>query len=237
MELWKVMENRLLRKEHSFISLTGGGGKTTFLIEFGEYLKKKGMSVLLTTTTKLASPEDVDYRVDHTACTVDEITKRGNICAGSTLFAPYDREKNKLVYPGHGSIERVYSLFDVTIAEADGSRGRPVKIHSPRDPVIETMTSGVVAVVGLWALGKPSSLYAFGDEEERIIDIEYLEELLYSPEGLCKGMKKDGCSIILFNGGESIDKEALESVKSLTLPEGVEGYIVSEREGRIYYAF
>ena len=51
----------LSSSEKGVVALTGGGGKTTFMISFSSFLKKQGKSVLMTTTTKIESPRYRDY--------------------------------------------------------------------------------------------------------------------------------------------------------------------------------
>ena len=63
-KLWSKLEKTLVNNGKAFISVTGGGGKTTFLVSFSSYLKSLGYSVLITTSTKLASPFSFDYKVD-----------------------------------------------------------------------------------------------------------------------------------------------------------------------------
>ncbi|MGN0830508.1 MAG: hypothetical protein ACI4NI_04355, partial [Candidatus Ornithospirochaeta sp.] len=60
-KLWETLESILIDNSRGFISVNGGGGKTTFLVSFSAYLKNKGYSVLITTSTKLASPYSFNY--------------------------------------------------------------------------------------------------------------------------------------------------------------------------------
>ncbi len=234
MELWKEMERKICVSGHSFISVTGGGGKTTFLIEFGQYLKNKGRSVLLTTTTKLGSPSSVDYHVDNIAYSVEEIMDKGVRKGESTLFAHYDEKKDKLVSPNEEELLEVERLFDCVLSEADGARGRSVKIHTHRDPVIFKITTAIVAVMGVWGIGETAYCAAFGDDRDVIIDSNYLDCALSSEEGLLKGMREDLINILLFNGGDKIDENKINTIKSLHIPSSLSGYIVSEKENRIY---
>ncbi len=233
MDLYSFLEDRLINGGHSFISVTGGGGKTTFLISFGEWLKNKGKSVLLTTTTKLASPLCVDYRVDCFCSSIDEVCVRK---CESLLFAHIDESTGKLIYPGRDELASAASLFDVVIAEADGSRGLPLKVHSARDPVVPGETTAVVSIIGGWGIGKKSLDVVFGDGRDLVVDKAYLNEFLLSPEGPCKGMRDDTRNIILINGCDIMNKEQIDIVSSLVFPRGVEAFLVSEREGEIYRA-
>ncbi len=236
MDLWLEMERLLTGCDNSFISVTGGGGKTTFLIEFSSFLKRKGKSVLLTTTTKLASPYDIDYGVDHFSQSIKELKSIDVKKGESTLFATYDEERGKLVSPKLEDLAEICSSFDVVLSEADGSRRKPVKIHTSRDPVIHPSSTGVVAVFGLWALGKKARDVVFGDEGESTVNIDYIQRVILSPEGALKGMREDYVNVLLFNGGDEIDEKTADDISSLTLPSFVKGYIVSEKKGVIYRA-
>ena len=44
---------------------------------------------------------------------------------------------------------------NILLVEADGSAGRPLKAHSPKEPLIPAATQVVIGVVGLWGLGQP----------------------------------------------------------------------------------
>ncbi len=236
MQLWPLMEEKLIKGSRPFISLTGGGGKTTFLILFAKYLKRRGKSVLLTTTTKLASPGKVDYGFDHFFSSFDEIIKAEVKKGEVTLFALVDGETGKLYNPGEDKISEVALKYDVVLSEADGSRGMPLKIHTSRDPAIMRETSAVVSIVGGWGIGEKTFDVAFGEKRCKLVDKSYLEEYLFSPEGPCKGMREDTENIILFNGGDILSEGQMEVIKSLSLPSGVSIYIVSEKEGIVYHA-
>lgn len=228
------MEERLINVRAPFISVTGGGGKTTFLREFGRYLKKRGMSVLLTTTTKLAPPEREDYGEDFFFTSLSSLLSSRPLKGTVTLFASQDEKGSKLYYPGKDAIVSASALFDVVLCEADGSRQRPVKIHTKRDPVVLSLTTGVVSLLGIWGVGGMTADVAFGEERNVVIDGRYLTQFLSSPEGLLKGMREDTENIILFNGGDGMTEKQRNTVLSLSFPSSVSAYIVSERKGVIY---
>ncbi len=235
MKLWPVIEEKLCSVPHPFVSVVGGGGKTTFLINFGEYLKNKGYSVLLTTSTKLASKERENYKVDYYLTHDDELLSHSVQKGESILFAHEYTIPTKLVSPGEEIIKEVAPHFDFVLVEADGSRHLPIKYHSQRDPVIWSGTTAVVSLVGVWAIGKKSSDVAFGDERDILVDYHYMNEYLNDKEGACKGMRDDTENIILFNGFDSFP-DNLDLIKSLNIRKDISSYIVSEKKGEIYYA-
>lgn len=234
MNLWQALERQLIGAAHPFISVTGGGGKTTFLIEFSSFLKSGGKSVLLTTTTKLSPETKVEYNIDYSFHFIDEVRtiKKGE----SALFALYDENLDKLVSPSLEDICSISDKFDVVIAESDGSRGRGVKIHTSRDPIIAAETTAVVSIIGLGAIGKSIDDAVFGDRGKDVVDLTYIQRVIEAPEGALKGMRKGGVNILLFNGGDEVDERTMDEISSLSLPSFVKGYIVSEKKGVIYRA-
>lgn len=236
MNLWPLMEEKLLKDTHPVISLTGGGGKTTFLILFSQYLRSRGKSVLMTTTTKLASPETFDYRFDRFFSSPRDMKERRVEKASADLFASKDEKTGKLISPGENLIMEAGEKYDVVLIEADGSKRLPLKIHTSRDPVIITGTTGVVSITGGWGVGEKARDVVFTDDSESVVDREYLENYLLSSAGPLKGMEMDSTNIILFNGGDALSEYQMDTISSLVMPSGVDGYIVSERKGIIYHA-
>lgn len=230
------MEKELLNSSHPFISVMGGGGKTTFLCLFASYLRSKGYSVLLSTSTKLAPPDREEYREDKYFPSFSLIKDYYPGKNEVVLFGSYDEKKDKLISPREEEIDEIKNRYDVVIIEADGSKHRPIKYHTERDPVIWKSTTAIVSIMGLWAIGKKTEDVAFGDMRNIRIDKAYIEEYISSSEGLCKGMKKDMKNIILFNGGDEEYERRASIIKEIELPNFVNAYICSEKEGIIYEA-
>lgn len=82
---------------------------------------------------------------------------------------------------------------DLLLWKADGTRGQPFKAHADHEPEIPTRASRVVAVVGLWVLGKPlveaevhraglaCELWGYAPGEE--VDLDLLHRALTDREG------------------------------------------------------
>lgn len=229
------MENRLIENGKGFISIMGSGGKTTFLIEFGSYLKSRGYSVLLTTSTKLSSPKYQDYKCDNyflDDSVLSYYPKKGE----TILYGHFDKERNKVIAPNEEIIEELYKHYDVILVEADGSKKLPLKIHTERDPVIWKETTRVVSLVGMWAFGEMSESVAFGEEAGIKIDKDYFVSYLKRKEGPTKRMLKNG-NILLFNGADRVSKEILSFFQSLDIPNNIQAFVVSLKEGMIYENF
>lgn len=142
-------------KESGMVSLVGGGGKTTTMFKLGELLKEEGYSVLLTTTTGIFNPREEGYKSDYYFVgRIDRdfkpekstITVYGDAVFGSKLKGGdidfldslYDRE-----------------VFDFILIEADGARMLPIKAPGEREPVIPSLNTHTLGIIGMDALGQP----------------------------------------------------------------------------------
>lgn len=199
--LFEELEKRLIKpeKKHNAISVTGGGGKTSLLTEFGRYLRDRGYSVILTTTTRIAGPARHDYRTDyifHDRDILEYKTEKGR----SVLYAEPGSDPGKWSSPAPDVLSELYTVFDVMLIEADGSRGLPLKIHTERDPVILPFTDSVVGVMGLWGIGCKANDAVFGDDRDVIVDDMYIDSYLRSENGLIKGMSSATYNAVILNG-------------------------------------
>ena len=233
-KLWETLEKILIDNGRGFISVTGGGGKTTFLVSFSSFLKSRGYSVLMTTSTKLASPYSFDYKADHVFLSPDILSYwpgKGE----SVFYGEYNDRLGKTVAPPESIVSLLYERYDVVIVESDGSRRLPLKIHTERDPVIWPLTTSVVSIAGLWAYGKRVEDTVFGDDRTGIyVDKSYFDYLSSTPQGMRKGMKRDTKNVFLFNGGDVVEDRVREEIKSIRLPIQGRGFIVSLNEDKIY---
>lgn len=127
-------------------ALIGGGGKTSLM----EYLADRlPGTVLLCTTTHIRRPVRFPTLIDPSA---DELRaaleRRRAVCTGTAA------EYGKLTAP-RLSFDTLAALADYALAEADGSRGLPLKAHAPWEPVIPENAARVILVAGLDGNGRP----------------------------------------------------------------------------------
>ncbi|MBQ2259262.1 MAG: putative selenium-dependent hydroxylase accessory protein YqeC [Spirochaetales bacterium] len=233
MKLYEYLEECTVKKTGAVIYITGGGGKTTLMESFGEYLKHRGYSVLLTTTTKVASPKQHNYRTDKVfgdESVLGYMPKKGE----SVFFADHSYDIKKWIAPRMEVLSLLNKRYDIVLIEADGSKGLPFKYHTERDPVVYDDATAVIAVCGIWGIGSKAYEMCFGDGRECIIDKRYMDEYLRDSEGLTKGMRNNTKNLILFNGADEVDSSVLEMLSSLELPKSVKGVIGSERDGSLY---
>lgn len=138
--------------DRELVSLVGGGGKTTLLFELGEELVADGRRVVLTTTTKMSREQAM---LAPSVCwSVSEVEAALGEPGPVLLVAGADDKKVFGLAPE--VVDRLYETSDVDyiIVEADGSRGMPLKAPGPNEPVVPSLSTTVVVVVGIDAVGQ-----------------------------------------------------------------------------------
>lgn len=197
------------KKRPRIISVVGAGGKTTLIYRLAEELKRKGLRVLITTTTKMYVPkrrfiswdsgigEEGDEGKQESAKRMEEkirgklheegIVVVGRILNGGEKFTGIS-EKVRSILP---------NLCDVLLVEADGSRQKPVKVPADHEPVLFPVSDLVIGVLGMNSVGqhileaahRPEDVAAFlNTSVEHRITEEDLETIAESPLGLKKGV-------------------------------------------------
>jgi len=151
----------LCLKESGVISIVGAGGKTTLLFRLAGEFADKGDTVLTTTTTKMYKPTPAESRniiitpdYDKLALEAGHFLSKGNHV---TAAAEFLEQQNKISgYPPE-TLDRIFGsgLFSWIIVEADGSAGRSLKAPADYEPVVPSLTTHHVAVIGLDVIGKP----------------------------------------------------------------------------------
>lgn len=197
------------KKRPRIISVVGAGGKTTLIYRLAEELKRKGLRVLITTTTKMYVPkrrfiswesgigEEGDKGKQESAKRMEEkirvklheegIVVVGRILNGGEKFTGIPEEVRSILP----------SLCDVLLVEADGSRQKPVKVPADHEPVLFPASDLVIGVLGMNSVGqhileaahRPEDVAAFlNTSVEHRITEEDLEKIAESPLGLKKGV-------------------------------------------------
>ena len=111
------------------------------------------------------------------------------------------------------------SAPNILLVEADGSAGRPLKAHSPKEPLIPTTTQVVIAVVGLWGLGQPlheSTVWRpelFAERSGLSLGAEVtpraLAQAILHPQGLFSRAPSAAHTLLFLNGAETATGRAL----------------------------
>lgn len=141
------------------VSLVGAGGKTTALYGIAGELRRRGQTVITTTTTNLQTPR-YPTTMPPLVCAADEhdwlATVRARVGRyGSATVVGTRQREDKLRGVEPGQIELLRDLADCVILEADGARGCSIKAPASHEPVIPDVTTLVVILAGMDALGMP----------------------------------------------------------------------------------
>ena len=233
MNLYNAIAYNLIGNSKAFVSITGGGGKTTTMIGLAKYLKSCGKRVLITTTTKVVSPYVLDYGQDVIFNDDSALTYQPKP-SEVVFYAHLSEIDNKWCSPSFESLTQLYDRYDVILSEADGSRGLPLKIHTARDPQIHPLTTATISLMGVWAIGGITTDVAFGETSEKTVNNEYLDWYIANEEGLLKGSIQNNRAI-LFNGCDNGYDSSL--LRALKVPKDVKCYAASSSKGVLYEAF
>lgn len=192
------------------ISVVGAGGKTTTCYRLAKELALLGQKVIVTTTTHMwKSTEDfVEWNAESEYGSSTDFFRdfAERLERKRILTVGVSCENGKICGIPSENYEMLCSLADVLIVEADGAKGKDIKIPAAHEPVIFPGTDIVIGVFGYPAVGhsieeagfRPEMLAAFlGKGTEEKIKWEDLLYIAGSDEGLKKNVK--GSYTVLIN--------------------------------------
>lgn len=130
------------------IAFICGGGKTTSIATLAHELCSCGARVISTTTTKMCPPEDLSSLAT-TATMAFEILKTKSHCFAGEIVIP----KHKMCGLPDAERKSLLDIADYVLVEADGSRGKPLKMTRDYEPVIPAEAQAIVCVIGLDCIG------------------------------------------------------------------------------------
>jgi len=143
------------------ISIIGAGGKTSLMFRLAKELEDSGKKVLTTTTTKIFMPTPEQSPFTIIGSSIEELVKKSDDRLKQALHfsagAKYDLATGKLIGFALDSIDQLCQagLFDWIIVEADGARQKPLKATASHEPALPIVTTHLILVTGLDAIGKP----------------------------------------------------------------------------------
>ena len=212
MKLFKELDISLDNQE--LISITGGGGKTTSMFRLAKELLKHGKKVLISTTTAIMKPDDSKYEqlylTEDTDYKTIEPSSSGIVVLGSKV-----NKINKLIRVESQVIDEIFESkkFDYIIVEADGSKRKPIKAPASHEPVIPSLTTKTIGIIGMDAVGQRiyeenvhrAILFSqvtnskLGDN----IDENIIYNLIVSPAGIFKNSPLNSSKYIILNKSET----------------------------------
>ncbi|MDD2496642.1 MAG: selenium cofactor biosynthesis protein YqeC [Desulfitobacteriaceae bacterium] len=141
------------------ITFVGAGGKTTTMFCLARELKDAGKKVIITTTTKIYLPKLC--QAEKALISSDERdlylkTKKYSNFFNLLVLGKWVNTQGKLLAVSAEFIEKIRNLkVDYILLEGDGAAGKPLKAPANHEPVIPEVSTMVIPVVGIDALGKP----------------------------------------------------------------------------------
>lgn len=223
-------------KAPASISLVGGGGKTTLMYALAAELRESGRSVAVATTTRImppgpASGAEMLFAADIEALAGADYSPSAPLKVVATGMHPATG-KVKGISPELCDAFFLARLADFLIVEADGSRRLPLKAPGPDEPVVPSLTTHFIAVVGLTCLGKPLADCAFRPElvsaitglgPDGAVNAGAIARLLLDPRGLGKGAPQGSTRILLLNQADDpgLEREAALIAEAALGPAGL----------------
>lgn len=208
MSILKHFDININTKE--MISVVGGGGKTTTIFKLASELRLFNKKVLITTTTAIYNPKTDLYDnlviLDNNQ-SIESYWEKGTI----TILGRCISSENKLLGIDRNFLNEIFNknLFDFILIEADGSKERPIKAPAYHEPVVPSLTSKVIGVIGIDSLGKtidetnvhrPELLSTITNSKiGDVITEETIYKLVTAKDGLFKGASKDMKRYLLLN--------------------------------------
>lgn len=209
MVILEDLEINLNKRE--LIALVGAGGKTTTMFILAEALRARGKKVLVTTTTAIYYPEDSQFDeiflVENLENSNFEKVTTPCIC----ILGKEVSEEGKLLGVSKSEIDKIFKedIFDYILVEGDGSKKRAIKAPADHEPVIPSLTTKVIGVIGMDAYDKQINVDNVHRVSEfcevtkskigDIIDLKVLENLIKHPQGLFKSTPIQAKKYLLLN--------------------------------------
>ncbi len=209
-------------KTKEVISLVGAGGKTTLMFRLARELLLTGKKVVTTTTTKILEPSS-----EETPCLFvnsDEEKLRQLALHHISQFGHITLARDRLdlgkldgISPDLVGLLSKSSEIDMVIIEADGAAGRPVKAPREWEPVIPSVTTSVIGLLGVDGVGKELN-------EENLFQAERISRLT----GISMGEKMtcEGLAILMvhpqgiFKGAPPLSRK-VAFINKVDVPEGM----------------
>ncbi|NWF91278.1 MAG: putative selenium-dependent hydroxylase accessory protein YqeC [Syntrophaceae bacterium] len=235
-----VLRSALGLKNREVISLAGAGGKTTLMFRLARELFLEGKKVITTTTTKIFEPASGETAFLFIHPREEEIRKFVGQHINEYRHLTIASERlgsGKLKGISSDLVDSLWGLkeIDFIIVEADGAAGRPVKAPRQGEPVIPSVTTLVVAILGVDGLGMKVN-------GENMFQAERVSRLTGIPEG--SEMTEEGMAVLMthpegiFKGAPSSSR-VIAFLNKVDIPDGaakgrgVAQKIIERREPRI----
>ncbi len=226
-------------------AFVGAGGKSTAMRIFGAIFSERGVRVRMTTTTRVGIEEFTGVPVSLVR-DAEDMRK-----------AFEDDEPVRLIVAGESAAQGKYFGVDpglfaalpdrqsIVLVEADGSRRRPLKVPTGREPVIPAGSAVVCALMGASGFDEPideehcynhGAAFAILGNEATTFDAGSIAALAAHPAGCRKGVLPGMGFHVLLNQGDLAAKRStgIEALAILNAAHDIRGSLVSLQQGVVY---
>ena len=253
----------MFKRRQRVISITGAGGKTSFMYAQALLNVRLGRRVVLTTTTHILRPRPQEgWRLldagknsaedfllfGNTAAPPGNLLLCARQCGGqpqklTSVFSDPREQDSAPSLSDAPFFRKICSRADIIISEADGARGLPLKLPGDFEPVLLQETKTVIGVAGLSCLGKPFGQVCYGDEAtlrrfcadlETPVTEEMIAQILASPEGTRKGAEGRDYIAVLNQCDTQEDLLSAGRIRALLGERGVSNVLVCHLGEVIY---
>lgn len=239
--LYRQINIDLMKKE--MICLVGAGGKTSAMFRLAQELSAEGKKVLVTTTTEISFPDSEQYdKIIITDSALPDMFI--SIESGSiTVCGRAVSSEGKLLGVDQGFLDVLFlkGIFDYIIVEGDGSKKRPIKAPAGHEPVIPSLTTKVLGLIGLDSIGKKvfteyvhrQEIFCsiLGCSEGDIIDADLISRLIVHEEGLFKAVPPQAERYVVLNKADEENERlaALEIIQRISdMGYELDGVVISK---------
>lgn len=201
------------------LAAVGSGGKTSCLTALARRYRAAGRSVLLTTTTHMRRTEEV-------CCSPSLPALERRLKETGLLFAGSPAPEGKISPLPPEQYAALALLAQVTLVEADGSRGLPLKLPARWEPVLPPKPDLVLVLQGLSGLGKPLAQVchrwelareALGCDETTVVTPELAARLLEA--GYLRPLEAAGLPYtVLLNQADTADPASVQALQAALAP-------------------
>jgi molybdenum cofactor cytidylyltransferase len=142
------------------VTFVGAGGKTTTMFKLAQEFSQRGKTVVITLTTEMFESEG---RQAHRMILCDNFEGiRERLCEclqGGIIVTVASKRTKKIKLKGFDPqiVDKLTDIkgIDLILVEGDGAAKRAFKAPAGHEPVIPNMSTILVPIVGIDAIGKP----------------------------------------------------------------------------------
>lgn len=139
------------------VAIVGAGGKTTLLYALARALAAHGCKVITATTTHIFPPTPAQSPLCLLSPPLPEVQEAlqqyGHVTVAEKAVTNNEHQ-SKLLGLSFDDIERLRTVSDILLVEADGAAMRPLKAPASHEPAVPPCTELCIALCGLSGLGR-----------------------------------------------------------------------------------